>query len=103
MHEATKWNCWMRTGKHLKRSRLIANGNTFSRVITTTGPRRSNSVTMSFWFPKGAKDHPGKFKKHWLGPFKVKYVLPINMVLLVDDHLFDPRPIFVNVNKLKPY
>jgi hypothetical protein len=47
------------------------------------------------WFPK--------FKKRWFGPFKVQYCLPNNIVLLVSTNNFEPNPILVNVNKLKPY
>jgi hypothetical protein len=44
-----------------------------------------------------------KFKKRWLHPFKVQYCLPNNLVLLVYVNNFEPNPILVNVNKLKPY
>jgi hypothetical protein len=55
------------------------------------------------WFPKGEKTHLGKFKKRWFGPFRVQYCLPNNIVFLVFVNNFEPNPILVNVNKLKPY
>jgi hypothetical protein len=55
------------------------------------------------WFPKGEKTHLGKFKKRWFGPFRVQYCLPNNIVFLVFINNFEPNPILVNVNKLKPY
>ncbi len=55
------------------------------------------------WFPKGEKTQMGKFKKRWFGPFKVQYYLPNNIVLLVSINNFEPNPVLVNVNKLKPY
>ncbi len=55
------------------------------------------------WFPKGENTHLGKFKKRWFGPFKVQYCLPNNIVLIVSVNNFEPNPILVNVNKLKPY
>ena len=36
------------------------------------------------------------------GPI-LQYALPNNTVLLVSLHHFDPDPVIVNVNKLKPY
>ncbi len=45
----------------------------------------------------------GKFKKKWLGPFRVQYCLPNNIVLLASINNFELNPILVNVNKLKPY
>ncbi len=55
------------------------------------------------WFPKGEKTYSGKFKKRWFGPFKVQYCLPNNIVLIIYVNNFEPNPILVNVNKLKPY
>jgi hypothetical protein len=55
------------------------------------------------WFPKGEKTCLGKFKKRWFGPFKVQYFLPNNIVPFVYVNNFEPYPILVNVNKLKPY
>jgi hypothetical protein len=47
------------------------------------------------WFPKGENTH--------LGKFKVQYCLPNNIYFLVYVNNFEPNPILVNVNKLKPY
>jgi hypothetical protein len=55
------------------------------------------------WFPKGNKSHLGKFIGKWFGPYKVQYVLPNNIVLLVIIEKFETNPVLVNVNKLKPY
>jgi hypothetical protein len=55
------------------------------------------------WFRKGEKTHMGKFKKRWFGPFMVQYFLPNNIVFLVVVNNFEPNPLLVNVNKLKPY
>jgi hypothetical protein len=56
-----------------------------------------------FWFPKARKEHIGKFKEHWFGPYKIQYCLPNNITFLVTIDKFDPNPILVNINKLKPY
>jgi hypothetical protein len=55
------------------------------------------------WFPKGENTHLGKFKKRWFGPFRVQYYLPNNTIILVLVINFEPNPILVNINKLKPY
>jgi len=55
------------------------------------------------WFPKGQKQHSGKFKTRWFGPYRVQYLLPNNTALLVTEAHFEPNPILVNINKLKPY
>jgi hypothetical protein len=47
--------------------------------------------------------HLGKFKKRWFGPFRVQYSLPNNIDILISVIDFEPNPILVNVNKLKPY
>ncbi len=53
------------------------------------------------WFPKGSKSHLGKFAKKWFGPYRIKYVLFNNMVLLVTFTNFEPNLVLVNINKLK--
>jgi hypothetical protein len=53
-----------------------------------------------FWFPKSCKEHTCKFKQHWFGPYKIKYYLS-TLLVIVDK--FDPNPILININKLKPY
>jgi hypothetical protein len=55
------------------------------------------------WFPKAWKEHIGKFKQHWFGPYKIQYCLPNNITLLVAIDKFDPNPVLVNINNLKPY
>jgi len=54
-------------------------------------------------FPKGNKSHLGKFIRKWFGPYKVQYVLPNNIMLLVTIEKFETNLVLVNVNKLKPY
>lgn len=55
------------------------------------------------WYPKGHKEHVGKFKRRWFGPFRIQYRLPNNTALLVTIQQFEPNPVIVNINKLKPY
>jgi hypothetical protein len=50
------------------------------------------------WFPKGNKSHLGKFTKKWSGPYKVQYVLPNNIALLMIIEKFETNPMLVNVN-----
>jgi hypothetical protein len=57
----------------------------------------------SFLFPKSKKEHIGKFKKRWFNPYKIQYCLSNNIILLVNIDKFEPNPILVNINKLKPY
>jgi hypothetical protein len=42
-------------------------------------------------------------KKKWFGPYKIRYCLPNNIILLVNIDKFEPNPILVNINKLKSY
>jgi hypothetical protein len=58
---------------------------------------------LCFMVPKGEKTYLGKFKKRWFGPFKVQYCLRNNIILIIYVNNFEPNPILVNVNKLKPY
>jgi hypothetical protein len=53
--------------------------------------------------PKGEKIHLGKFKKRRFRPFRIQYCLPNNIAILVSINNFEPNPVLVNVNKLKPY
>ncbi len=55
------------------------------------------------WFPKGNKSHLRKFIRIWFGLYRVQYVLPNNIVLLVTIKKFETNHGLVNVNKLKPY
>jgi hypothetical protein len=55
------------------------------------------------WCPKGRNKHTKKFKKWWFGPSKIQNYLPNNIVLLVNIDNFEPNPISMNINKLKPY
>jgi hypothetical protein len=50
------------------------------------------------WFPKGNKSHLRKF-----GPYKIQYVLPNNIVLLVTIEKFKTNLVLVNMNELKPF
>jgi hypothetical protein len=55
------------------------------------------------WFLRGNKSHLGKFIKKWFGLYKVHYMLPHNIVLLVTLTNFEPNPMLENTYKLKPY
>ncbi len=56
------------------------------------------------WFPKGNNSHLGKFIRKWFESYKVQYVLPNNIVLLVTIEKFETNLMLVNnVNRLKPY
>jgi len=55
------------------------------------------------WFPKAREGHISKFKQHWFGPYMIQYCLLNNTTFLVIVDKFDPNPILVNINKLKPY
>jgi hypothetical protein len=55
------------------------------------------------WYPKGQKEHVGKFKNRWFGPYRIQYCLPNNTALLVTVAHFELDPIIININKLKPY
>jgi len=55
------------------------------------------------WFPKHNKSHLGKFIKKWFGPYKIQYVLPNNIMLLVVIDKFETNLVLVNLNKLKHY
>jgi hypothetical protein len=55
------------------------------------------------WFPKSKKEQTIKLKKWWFGPYKTQYCVPNNILLLINIDKFEPNPILVNINKLKPY
>jgi hypothetical protein len=48
-------------------------------------------------------NHLRKFTRKWFGPYKVWYVLPNNIVLLVTIEKFETNLVLVNVNKFKTY
>jgi hypothetical protein len=52
---------------------------------------------------KGKKNTTRKVLKIVVRPFKIQFVLFHNNVLLVILDKFDPNPILVIINKLKPY
>jgi hypothetical protein len=58
---------------------------------------------MFLWFPKGNKSHLRKFIRKWFRSYKVHYVMPNNIVLLMIIEKFETNHVLVNVNKLKPY
>jgi hypothetical protein len=55
------------------------------------------------WYPKGQKEHVGKFKSRWFRRYKIQYRLTNNTALLVTVAHFEPDPIIVNIKKLKSY
>lgn len=76
------------------------------RAIWSQRHYKSKTFTVGdyvLWFPKGQKQHTPKFKTRWFGPYRVQYLLSNNIALLVTVDHFEPHPILVNINKLKPY
>jgi hypothetical protein len=49
------------------------------------------------------KSHMGKFIRKWFGLYRVQYVLPNNIILLITLINFELNPVLVNIKKLKPY
>jgi hypothetical protein len=49
------------------------------------------------------KAHTSKFQRQWFGPYRIQYCLLNNTIVLVTIDKFNPNPILVNINKLKPY
>ncbi len=45
----------------------------------------------------------GYFQTWWFAPYRIQYYLHNNTILLITIDKFDPNPMFVNINKLKPY
>ncbi len=70
---------------------------------------KTSSLKLSFnletmlWFLGVISKHASKFQRRWFGPYIIQYCSPNNIVLLVTIDKFDPNPIFININKLKPY
>jgi hypothetical protein len=58
---------------------------------------------MFYGFQRAINLHLGKFTRKWFKPYKVQYVLPNNILLLVRIEKFETNPVLVNANKLKPY
>lgn len=44
-----------------------------------------------------------KFQRQWFGLYRIQYCFFNNTMLLMTIDKFDPNPILVNINKLKPY
>jgi len=55
------------------------------------------------WILGAIKAHNPKLRRQWFGPYKIHYCLPNNTILLMTIDKFDPNPILVSINKLKPY
>jgi hypothetical protein len=55
------------------------------------------------WFLGVVSKHAPKFQRRWFGPYWIQYCLPNHIILLVTVDKFDPNPVLVNINKLKPY
>jgi hypothetical protein len=58
---------------------------------------------LCFMVSQGKNTHLGKFMKRWFGPTNLQYCLPNNIVFFVFINNFEPKPVLVIVNKLKPY
>jgi hypothetical protein len=54
-------------------------------------------------FPKGKKEHIGKFKKPWFGSYNIQYCLLNNTILFVNIDKCEPNPVLANINNLKPF
>jgi hypothetical protein len=65
--------------------------------------KRTFNLEIMFLVSQGIKNTFGKLKKIWFGSFRIQYFLPNNIVLLIYVNNFEPNPILVNINKLKPY
>jgi hypothetical protein len=63
--------------------------------------KQFNFGDYNLWFPKGNKSHLGKFTRKWFGLYKIQYMLPNNIVLLVTIEKFETNLVSVNVNKFK--
>ena len=72
-------------------------------VQTQSKPHQFRMGDYVLWYPKGANVHRGKLQNKWFGPYRVQYLLPNNIVLLVTVEKFDPNLVIVNINKLKTY
>ncbi len=57
--------------------------------------KQFNSSDYALWFLKGNNSHLGKFNRKWFGLYRVQYVLPNNIVLLVTVEKFETGPILV--------
>jgi hypothetical protein len=79
------------------------NGRELCGLRTTTIPSHLNSKTMFCGSQRGKSNMHVNSKKHWFCPYLVQYYLPNNMVLLVNVDNFNPNPLLIDVNKLKPY
>ncbi len=55
------------------------------------------------WFLGPICKHALKFQRWWFGLYRIHFFFTNNTDLLVTIDKFDPNPIFVNINKLKPY
>lgn len=70
---------------------------------TSTLEPSSNLGTKCYGF-QGLFQHMHlNFKEWWFGTYRIQYYLPNNTVSLVTIDNFDPNPVLVNMNKLKPY
>jgi hypothetical protein len=56
------------------------------------------------WIPKARKNTPREIQKQWFGSYKILVLFAsCNTSLLLTMDKFDPNPILLNINKLKPY
>ncbi len=74
-------------------------------IIESTKESRIMVLILVFMFcvSKGNKSHLRKFIEKWFEPYKIQYVLPNNIMLLVTIEKFETNLVLVNVNKFKPY
>ena len=72
-------------------------------VQTQGKPHQFRMGDYVLWYPNGANVYAGKLQNKWYGPYRVQYLLPNNIVLLVIVDKFDLDPVIVNIKKLKTY
>lgn len=55
------------------------------------------------WFLGVDYKHVFKFQRKWFKTYRIQYVLPNNIVILVTINKLNPNLILVNINKFTPY
>jgi len=52
---------------------------------------------------KSCSKHAPNFQIWWFGPYRIQYCWPNNTILFITIDKFDPNPVLININKLKPF
>jgi hypothetical protein len=58
---------------------------------------------MGIFLPKFLVKNTRNSNSGWFGPYRIRYCLPNNIVLLMTIDKLDLNFVLVNINKLKPY